>query len=200
MTSILYTGLRAPSDPFVTHCPLIKIVPKDFEVGVDFFKFTHLLFTSKTAIDLSLEKIPKEKFPKKIITVGEKSKALLHIQNASIISPKEECQEGLIQLFDEMDLRDAFLFWPRSSKSRPLLSNYFKERGIHVKECVLYETMTNIPTPLPDLNLFEEVYFTSPSTVDAFFEIFEKVPTSLKFQCIGPITKNHLAKKFELQA
>jgi uroporphyrinogen-III synthase len=60
----------------------------------------------------------------------------------------------------------------------------------------LYETVAQRVEPVPDLRLFDEIVFTSPSTVDAFFEIFGHIPSGKKIVAIGPVTADRLAGFF----
>jgi uroporphyrinogen-III synthase len=109
--------------------------------------------------------------------------------------PNVETAEGLIQLLDTMDLTQAFVLWPHSALSRPVLYDYFQERKVKLHHPVLYDTETAKPKELVDLQQFDEVFFTSPSTVDAFFEIYGKPPLHLKLRSIGSITENYLQSR-----
>jgi uroporphyrinogen-III synthase len=49
--------------------------------------------------------------------------------------------------------------------------------------------------PIPSLASIREIIFTSPSTVEGFFDIFKGEPLeNKKLNCIGPVTENALAK------
>ena len=63
------------------------------------------------------------------------------------------------------------------------------------KECALYDTVTYLPTPQLNLVEFDEIIFTSPSTVDAFVEIFRELPSDINLIAIGPITEDYLSEK-----
>jgi uroporphyrinogen-III synthase len=77
-----------------------------------------------------------------------------------------------------------------------VLRDYFEENHIKYHECVLYNTVSQKPYPLPDLKTINEIVFTSPSTVNAWLELFGQLPANIPITAIGPITKaclsNHL--------
>jgi len=91
-----------------------------------------------------------------------------------------------------MDLENAYFFMPRSSSSRPIIVNFFQERQIRYQSCDLYDTVTQILEPRPDLDQIDEIVFTSPSTVRAFIEIFGTLPNGKRLIAIGPVTEEAL--------
>ena len=101
----------------------------------------------------------------------------------------EETQEGVVQLLNKMHLDDAYFFVPRSSLSRPVLTNFFKERSIRFQACDLYDTVAQELHPKPDLTHIDEIVFTSPSTVRAFLSIYGELPKDKKLRAIGPVTE-----------
>lgn len=210
MKKALYFGLEVPSElrESVVHCPLIEVVPRNVDDSdlrdafAQFEVYTHLLFTSKSAIAIFCRYAPllaidlKAIKRKKIIAVGTKTASQLHrYQLHADQVAKEETQEGVINLLQECDLSNAHLFWPHSARSRPLLETWMKDQKLAHTSCVFYDTVNRRPDPLPHLNEFDELVFTSPSTVDAFFEIFGELPPGKRVSCIGPITKKHLLSK-----
>lgn len=187
------------------HFPVIKIVPKPLDDPFlkraydDLDEYTHCIFTSKNAVVVfaehlkALQKDPKEIAKKEIIAIGAVTAAHLTIHGmpAQHVAAQEQ-QEGLIHLLNELDLDDAYLFLPRSSLARPLLTNYFLEREIRHQSCDLYDTHTQLFSEVPDLRQIDEIVFTSPSTVHAFLEIFKTLPSGKKLTAIGPITEQTL--------
>ncbi len=67
--------------------------------------------------------------------------------------------------------------------------DYLQRRNVHYKVWDLYDPVPQIPFPLPSLDQFAEIIFTSPSTVKAFFAFFGTPPTHLKMICQGPVTQ-----------
>lgn len=91
-------------------------------------------------------------------------------------------------------IRPHTLFWPRSTKARNVLPKALYEAGIDLIELPLYSPILSSES----INLLgiDSVFFTCPSSVDAFFDTIEKHKwTDLSFQTIGPITQERLEKR-----
>jgi uroporphyrinogen-III synthase len=187
------------------HYPVIKIVarpldhPEIKQAFDDLDEYTHLIFTSKNAVKVFFDAF----FALKLCLEMLKSKTVIAIGKvtAGYLSAKglpphciclEETQEGIVRLLNRMNLEDAYIFMPRSSLSRPVLSNFFKEREIRYQACDLYDTVSQVIEPIPNLEEVDEVVFTSPSTVKAFVEIFGGLPKGIKCLAIGPVTEQAL--------
>lgn len=219
MKTTLYLGTdptqfegRGRASGHLIHYPVIKIVPRPFDhpeikhAYDDLKDYTHLLFTSKNAVKvffghLSLMKKNIEELKSKtVIAIGEVTSAHLAAFGlpASLVS-KEETQEGVIKLLNGMDLDDAYFFMPRSSLSRPVLANFFSEREIRFQACDLYDTVSQVVEPRPDLSAIDEIVFTSPSTVKAFMEIFQELPKGKKCLAIGPVTEQALREAMQVK-
>ena len=133
------------------------------------------------------------------LAVGEATKRRIEEQGYSVLAaPKEETAEGLISALDQLELKDAFFFWPHSALSRPLLTDYFAERKVRFCACAVYDTKFQLPGPLPPLEEIDEIIFTSPSTVHAFLHYFGKLPKGKKLTPIGPVTKKTLMQSQEI--
>ncbi|MFT4552460.1 MAG: uroporphyrinogen-III synthase [Chlamydiales bacterium] len=206
---ILYLGLdpsRYKAQGDIHHFPVIHIVARSgnsLEV-LDSFKdvplYTHMVFTSRNAAriffethkELNCGDISKNCI---IIAVGKATASLLvKLGFSPNITAISETAEGVVQALSQIDLSSAFCFWPHSSLSRPLISDFFLKEKIRFKECSLYDTLPVKAEKIPDLKEFKEIIFTSPSTVDAFLQIFPKVPEGIKITPIGPVTEKYLSK------
>ena len=124
---------------------------------------------------------------KKILAIGRGTEETVGYDCFAVSSL--ETQEGMIELIKTIDLQESYMLYPRSSKARPLLAEYLKETGIQHQICDLYETVYLKPEPIPALEDFEEIVFTSPSTVKAFLALYGSIPKNKKITCIGPITE-----------
>lgn len=200
----LYLGLEVPassSDRTIVHCPLIQIVPlhttEVLEVVSRIPQYTHLLFTSKSAVQLLVELYPGDLRHLTIYSIG--SVTTQHLLERGI-SPHRtavhECSEGVIELLQGEDLESGHLFWPHSARSRPVIADYLRARGVAFTECHLYDTVAVSPDPLPNLEEFDELVFTSPSTVEAFFRLFSSIPSHLQVKALGPITAKSLNRSY----
>lgn len=204
----LYLGLEPPLPQVgiqITHYPLIKIVPvlpTDAQIERAFHAlntYTHLLFTSKSAVRIFCDYLSYFGYSlgmikgKRIISVGRATAAFLR-QNgleADLVA-HEETAEGMVAALAEEPLQNATCFWPHSARARPVLVHFFNEHHISYRECILYDTEPHIVHPLPDLSQIDEVYFTSPSTVEAFLLAYGEFPSDKKLTTIGPVTEAHL--------
>lgn len=202
-SNVLYIGLN-PSNyktaGTLTHLPLIEIIPRpkndpDVECALaNLPNYTHLIITSKSTVQILKDYVSLDEWKtKRTISIGEMTaKSLEEYKIHPAFIAKEETSEGVIALLKEIDLSRAFVFWPHAALSRPLISNFLDDQFIPFAECVLYDTKFIVPFPLPNLKQFDEIVFTSPSTVDAFIKAYGTIPQNKKLIPIGPITQNYL--------
>jgi uroporphyrinogen-III synthase len=189
----------------IVHCKMIDIVPRDFQSFdikhqmEDILKYTHVILTSQHAVTFLIDLLHVYGYcaeclkGKQCLVIGESTaNALRKAGIQSMLIAKEATQEGVMDLLDLLDLEKAYLFYPRSSRARPTLSYYLRVRQLRHQICDLYDTKTALLSQLPSLEEFDEVVFTSPSTVEAFFEQYEVVPAHLKLKAIGPVTQASL--------
>src|SRR3569832_921488 len=189
-SKILYLGTDPSRYPHpVVHLPLIKTVPLPLpeQILAEYCAFTHVLLTSPNGATILGGQFPLE--GKQIFAFGQGTEEVLKRsghQCAAVAVP--ETQEGMIKLLQNRSLENSYLFYPRSCSARPLLAHYLRDSGLKHQVCDLYQTVSLNPDPLPDLTQFEEIVFTSPSTVRAFFQLYPRLPQGIKLTAIGPIT------------
>ncbi len=196
----LHVGLslseEQKNDPNILHFPLIEIIPvPQEELGpVDLSEISHIIFTSKTAVNLWYEYFGADNLQEKIlISVGkgtsrEIEKKGLHVPYTA----QEESAEGIVKLLEEVCVSCDKIFWPHAEGARRVISEYCRKMNINLTERILYKTITKKLESLPDLTSFEKIYFSSPSSVEAFFALFPNPPSHLAFETIGPITLQQL--------
>lgn len=203
----LYIGTATEKKEGVEYISFIETKPRSFDsfqIKHQFFdmaEYTHIIFTSKNTVQFFLQAFEYFGFDKSFLKdkiffcIGDRTaKPLMNFCDVEVVLPEESTQEGLVDVISLYDLNNAYIFFPRSSRARAYLSNVLRRWGIRVQLCDLYDTKTKIPEKLPDLNNFQEIIFSSPSTVDAFFAIFPDKPKHLKLTPIGPITTRYLQK------
>ncbi|MCI5051925.1 MAG: uroporphyrinogen-III synthase [Simkaniaceae bacterium] len=207
MKEALYLGLdptNYQTDSRLTHLPIIEIVPRcSSEIRATFSHlsdFTHIIFTSKTAVNLFCKHFeelrPSSLDGKKLLAIGAGTAKCMQEQGLKVDKIAEyESQEGMIELLESVDLTGANILLPRSAIARPLLTHFLVERGVRHQVCILYDTVTRRPKEIPDLRNFDEVIFTSPSTVDAFLRLWRHLPKKVRPISIGPVTQNALHDK-----
>lgn len=184
----LYLGTDpTPTFDKIIHYPVIKIVPRQ---RVELPSYTHVIFTSKNAVDIFCDRYKIA--DKQIIAIGKiTAERLLRRGLKPDLIAEEETQEGIIAALCLEDLTDATFLLPRSSLSRPVLTKFLEK--CHVID--LYDTVMNRPDIHIDWQTIDEIIFTSPSTVEAFFTLHPTLPKSIPMTPIGPITKHALLKR-----
>lgn len=213
MKRILYLGLKPTKerpDEEIIHYPVITTKPKNFESQKikfllnHFNQCTHLIITSKNGFKYLLELFKYHSIDiqilndLKILSVGNKTSSYIQENHFSVFKQaKKEQAEGIIEILETLNLQKAILFWPHSEQARPLITNYCHNRKINIRELAIYDTLFH-PTEFKiSLDTFHEIFFTSPSTVDAFFQIFDNIPNHLILKTIGPVTENYLQNKLK---
>lgn len=206
---ILYLGLdpsRYAYQGELVHFPLIRTVARPFEGVLEkAFEaleiYTHIILTSRTAVSIYVEYASKARVShllqeKTYLSVGQATTTALQERGISAIhTAKEECGEGLVQLLESLSLENAHLFYPHSSLSRTLITDYLIKRKIRTTALDLYDTHPCLIT-LPDLKEFDKIVFTSSSTVHAFFALTNEPPLPEKCLALGPITQQTLNNYF----
>jgi uroporphyrinogen-III synthase len=194
MSRILYLGIDAPSGVF--HYPVIhtKLIdsPELREAKILWERCTHVIFTSKNGV----RHWPCALTGKTVIAIGEGTASEIISRGSSPLIAPEATQEGVAALLESLDLHGAFVLYPRSKLARPFLTSYLKSKCLDHYAFNLYETVFQIFQPIPNLDDFDEIIFTSPSTVQAFFQIYSAVPSRIILRPIGPITKKALEEYF----
>ena len=213
MKQVLYLGTDPTQfideNATVVHVPLIQIVPNDvhgFKIQKqleDLKEYTHFLLTSKHAVHIFMQAVKscgallEILQDKMFLAIGPStSEALRQYGILNISLPKVATQEGMMDLLDALDCTNAYFFYPRSAKARPVLSYYLRVRKLRHQVCALYDTLDQTAQVLPPLEQFHEIIFTSPSTVEAFYRICQHIPEHILIKSIGPITKAALDKYF----
>ena len=207
---ILYLGLDPSNyrtDGSVTHWPIIQIVPRPLtdpllvDALFQFPHYTHVVVTSKSTVSIlhrHLVSLGMERLWKDKITLALGKVTASHLETIDIHPFKiaeEETGEGVVRMLESLSCETSFLFLPQSSQARPLIRQFLVERKIRHLACPLYDPIPHTTYPLPRLEEFTEIVFTSPSTVDAFWKVFGPPPPFLVLKTIGPVTARHLAAK-----
>jgi uroporphyrinogen-III synthase len=210
MKKVLYLGTSpknfATKDHLI-HYPVINIVPRSIDTPEierafeDIPRYSHLIFTGKNTVEIffnhfrDLKRDSRELKEKCLIAIGQVTASYLKDQGQKVdLISQKETQEGLIDELISRKLEQAYVFLPRSSRSRPLLVNFFEEHQIKYRACDLYDTLFQSPQPVPDLSEIDEIVFTSPSTIDAFLQIYSAIPKGKKLTVLGPVTAKALKR------
>lgn len=206
--TILYLGLDIPDylkDQSVIHYPIIKIVPvpsdsPDIKTAfAELTQYTHIIFTSKNSVRIFVDYLLNFGWNlhhldgKQIIAVGKVTAQCLEHAGIHVnLVSKLETAEGITHDLPQVLFGNSYVFWPHSKLSRSVIPDFLKDNQIKFRDCILYDTVSQKPLPVPDLDKIDEIIFTSPSTVDAFMKIFGSLPRHKVLTAIGPITQVYL--------
>lgn len=206
---VLYTGIseeRFFDDGMFFHLPLIKIVPlKGYRELDNLLKrlsaFDWIIFCSRYGVQYFFERLKRKGLDAralskiKIAAIGNStSRRLADCGIRADLVPGVESSQGLLEEFEKLNIRDKKILLPRSDLSDKGLERGFKKQGAKVTSVVVYRNV--MPDELPDLNLnfFDEIMFTSPSTVKNFKKRYGRVPKQIRLTWIGEVTKKAIKR------
>lgn len=207
---VFFTGISPESffnKELVFHLPLIRIVALGDYCRMDALlkgigNYAWLVFTSRYGAEYFFWRLNKIGYDTrrlkvaKIAAIGQSTKKrLLEFGVLADLVPKEESSQGLINAFKNYNLEGKRIFMPRSDLSDKGLVKGLKAQGARVTPCVAYKNI--MPDTLPDLDLgfFDEIMFTSPSTVKNFKARYKKIPAGVKIRCIGKVTQEQAVRE-----
>ena len=210
MKKILYLGTDPSNykdqEGQIIHYPVIAIVPRnDLNIKAAYSKlciYTHLLFSSKNTVQIFFQQLDEFSISKDflhsitILAIGKVTAKHIREHTQCHLIAHEETQEGMIALLRLQPLEKAYLFFPRSSLSRNVVTEFLQESNISFQDCFIYDTVVQKKPIFFNIKEIDEIVFTSPSTVRAFLEIFSTIPLDKKLTAIGPITQKALDEIF----
>ncbi len=204
----LYLGLNPKNystKNHLIHFPIIKTIPRNFneeEIALafrDLKEYTHLIFTSQVTVSLFFECMAyygwnrKQIEGKEILVVGKQTAKAVESHGFQVSAiAVDERQEGIIELLALKNLKEAYVFYPSSSLRRPDLAYFLMLLHVRHQCCFLYDTQMKIPKEKANLSNIDEIIFTSPSTVDAFLNLFKTFPKNKKIIAFGLITQKRI--------
>lgn len=151
-------------------------------------KFTHIIFTSQTTVEYWPGPWDKE-----VIAIGEQTANALKQKGLKPFIAPYPTQEGIMEM---VALLKGYFFLPHSKRARPDLIHFLQKKKIPFFALELYDTHFQCLKPIPNLNEFDEIVFTSPSTVEGFLRIYQRLPQEKKLTAIGPLTRRALENTF----
>lgn len=191
---ILYTGIN-PADSHIVgdiiHCPLIKVSPIFPKKLTHISLYNGVIFTSSYGVRFFYDFIGV--FPEKIIAIGnETKKELSYFTDKYIETPEKADSFSLADLVKKYI--DLNFIYPTSD-----ISDNETAKLKNVDKYVIYKTDSILCDDLPDPDSIDGVYFSSPSTVDSFYENYKTFPEHLLYYTIGNITGNKFLSYFQDQ-
>ena len=170
-----------------------------------------IIFTSPTTI-VSLNKFYPD-FIKtlscKLAVIGNKTGRLAEKNGMTVdLMPEDFTAEGLIEEFKKRGITDKVIGIPRTASARPVLPEELEKLGNKIILAEAYKSLFPMDEDaVKDLiskienREIDAITFTSPLTVENFFEIVEDkqkiaklLSENLLTVCIGPITAKVLEK------
>ncbi len=84
---------------------------------------------------------------------------------------------------------------PRSDRGLPALSQGLSEMGYDVTDLAVYANRANPAAAKQDLTTFTKIRFASPSGVEAFKQMYGKLPEGIPLVSKGRTTGNKLKEE-----
>ena len=215
MIKALYFGLdplryQKHSPYQIVHCPLINTLPRPFEepslqeAFACFDRVSHLLLTSRSAVFLWNQYLIQGACPvevwqkKKVLAIGRATEeALQGLPSpwtcSASYKPQKETSEGICALLPLLSPQPSLLLWPHSALSRSTILESLHRLKIPYLAPILYDTVFEQPARLPPLEEFQVLIFSSPSTIDAFLQLYGSFPNHALLETIGPTTHQYLS-------
>jgi len=191
-------GLRPKNKKGLSCQPLIETIP--LAPSLDGLgAATHILLSSQSSLDYLAPYLSDAILKKELISIGQKtSEQAARLGFQTIHTARDETSEGVTALLGTLDLGGAHLFWPHSALSRRIIPNWLFEKRISFSECALYTTRNKKNVERLPLDQFDELFFSSPSTVDAFFELYGRPPEDMLVRTQGATTYSYFKEKNSL--
>ena len=196
--------------------PVIEIRPFEENIALDraiekLGCYDWVVFTSVNGVDAFFERLPSPRLRHpspfqgegkgvrvKVAAIGPKTAHSLTVRGVTPdFVPDEYVAEAILPGLG--DLRGRWVLLPRAEIARKALPEAILAAGGVAHEIAVYQTVPAEPDPdgLAALKSgVDAVTFTSPSTVENFFELTRRagldplnLPGNPKIACIGPITQ-----------
>ncbi len=196
--------------------PTIEIIPlitDDLLKAIkNIAQYEWLIFTSTNSVEIFFDNffehdIIDEIKKINIAVVGKKiSKALNKIGLEHTLMPEKYTSEKLAELFIDIDIKDKNILIPGSKISINTLQIKLKELGANVDFIPIYDTIKPSNKSLESINEsiknIDYITFTSPSSVNNFFEITKEydltdLTKQAKIICIGPVTQDAIGQNLK---
>ncbi|MCR4769956.1 MAG: uroporphyrinogen-III synthase [Bacteroidaceae bacterium] len=196
----LFTGITEDIEKLRQHygqdvvcTPLIEITePDDInslkEACKQLINYDYLLFTSRFAVRHCISLCAQIPPTLRIVSIGTTTTAELHKAGISNVEQVDKDNSyGVVEWF-EQQARGKILF-PRSDIALPIICDGLKKLGFDVHAITAYKNRMPINPTKVNIDDFDQIVFTSPSTVNHFVELYRALPTNKKLVARGPITQ-----------
>lgn len=169
---MLYLGLNPPlhwGDFNIIHHPLIQIKSKNFSKNINFNHYEGLILTSQTAVKFFSKNYDLSKI--KIASIGDKTSQMIRQKGGEVFcQPSIWNSEYLYKTLEPFLGTHKKWLYPCSGLSSNCLN-----KSPFIEDFPIYQTELMAPSPLK-LSHYEGLFFTSPSTVQAFYQLYNQHP------------------------
>lgn len=191
--------------------PTIKVLPiEDFNIldkEISYLnKYNWIVFTSVYGVKIFFDRIKckridiRKLFNIKIAAIGKRTELELNkfLINADYIPTKYTTKALIEGLKNEVKNGDNILF-PKGDIANQDMINELNDSDIYCKEVIIYKTEVVKETEISLKKFYDCITFTSPSTVEGFVKIINKINRyelyDCKVLCIGPVTEKEAINK-----
>ena len=207
----LYTGTQIPKankGEIITHTPLIQISKAELSEAqqtlLNDLPFDWIVLTSRYGVRYFFEQcgtaIKERATDIRFATVGPVTSAELAKwgYTPQIESPSQSAT-GLLQAFKQHSITGKRILLPRSDKAIASLAEGLALAGNHVTDLAVYHNTPNPEAQQVDLNTFDKIVFSSPTGVEAFINLYKKLPEDILLVAKGLTTTTKLRENETLQ-
>ena len=185
----LYTGLVCP-DPTYIHTPLLEIEPVDF-TAPDTSRFDFILFTSRNAVGHWFAKTATQPSAR-VVSIGDTTTAALFAHGISQVEQVDTPNSfGVIDFFSKQPRGQKILI-PRSDIALPVIPDGLSKLGFDVTTLTVYRNVRPKDIRRVNLQNIQRVFFSSPSTIDRFIDLYGSLPGHIEYVSQGDITEKYL--------
>ncbi len=194
----LYTGSVCP-DPNYIWTPLIKLTALSdtgalTQSAQEIATYQYIIFTSRHAARFWIEAAGEDfVMPEstKVVAIGETTANELADLGIRVdMMPEKDDSHGMVEMMTAQERGRVLI--PRSDKALPIIPEGLRALGFDVTTITAYENKVNRSARRVKMEDVDTIIFTSPSTIDAFVEIYGSVPEDKNIVCRGRITEAHL--------
>lgn len=205
--SVLVTGTTAQEyagTGNVLHTPLIKIEkngakPLQNVLPENLAGFDWIVFTSRYGVRFFFEFLDELEVDirsilnAKIASVGKTTSAELRKYRLyPDFESATESAEGLVDYFKNEQITTKNILLPRSDKGLKFLSEELLKLGNRMTDVPVYKNVINDKPEKVDVSEFSKIIFSSPSCVEAFVELYGKLPENTRLVARGKTTRNRI--------
>ncbi len=151
-------------------------------------QYDYLLFTSRFAVRHFAGLMSAIPVNLRVVSIGQTTTAALYEAGIEQVEQVEKDNSyGVIDWFASQP-RGRILF-PRSAIALPIITDKLQQIGFEVHPLTAYHNRMPACPVSVNLNDFDRIVFTSPSTVSHFVTLYGALPTDKELVARGPITQ-----------